>query len=267
VHIQPVLIGRSESGEYQLSGAEWGSQTGGVYAYVQAEIPAGSQVEVVFKDGSSRILEVIGSYDIAWNVPLRGLENGLLMPVELFARLVQPDTVTYFVKSPPGKLSAVSADLGKTLPESTVINLAAYAARFTQTYHNLFVLALAMSGLALLAGVLLIANSVSLAMLDRRYEMGVLKAIGYSRIHILGVLAVEYGLVALLASLAGLAAVQIFIWVMGAINDLAGRLLAMEAVSAGLILLCGIGLVLATVVAVSWGQTRQPPSDILTDHG
>ena len=51
-----------------------------------------------------------------------------------------------------------------------------------------------MSGLALLAGVLLVANSVSLAMLDRRYEIGVLKAIGYSRRPDAVTLGLEYGM-------------------------------------------------------------------------
>lgn len=66
------------------------------------------------------------------------------------------------------------------MPESSVINLVAYATRFIQIYRNLFVLAMAMAGLALLAGILLVANSVSQAMFDRQHEIGVLETVGYS---------------------------------------------------------------------------------------
>jgi hypothetical protein len=63
-----------------------------------------------------------------------------------------------------------------------VVNLVAHAARFALAYRNLFNLAVSMAGLALLAGVLLMANSVSLAVLDRRYDIGVLKAIVEERL-------------------------------------------------------------------------------------
>jgi putative ABC transport system permease protein len=84
----------------------------------------------------------------------------------------------------------------------------------TLAYHNLFVLGVAMASLALLAGVLLVANSVSLAMLDRRYEIGVLKAVGYSRGQILFSLVIEYTLLAVVASAAGMAAVRVFLWIL-----------------------------------------------------
>ncbi|RPI82296.1 MAG: FtsX-like permease family protein [Chloroflexi bacterium] len=264
---QPLLIGRSEPGEFQLSGASWGSQPEGVYTYAPSSIPAGSQVEVTLMGGTTRTLGVIGTYDIDWDASLLPPETGLLMSAEMSASLAQPDTVTYYVKAPRGEISRVSDALGNALPDGTIINLAAYAARYTQTYHNLFVLALAMAGLALLAGVLLVANSVSLAMLDRRYEIGVLKAIGYSRVHVLAALAVEYGLVALIASVAGIAAVQVFLWILGILNDLAGSLLNMEPLSAVLILFLGVSLILTTVFAVSSGSIRQSPASVLNEHG
>ena len=94
-------------------------------------------------------------------------------------------------------------------------------------YRNLFILALAMSGLALLAGALLVANTVSLAMLDRRFEIGVLKAIGYTRAHLLAALSVEYGLVAAIATGAALVGVRLMLWVLGRANPLSARILVL----------------------------------------
>lgn len=61
--------------------------------------------------------------------------------------------------------------------------------------------------MALVAGGVLIANSVGLAMLDRRREMGIFKAIGYTSARILTGMAIEYALLGLVAGIAGMGAV------------------------------------------------------------
>ena len=182
-------------------------------------------------------------------------------------QIAPPTTVQFFIEAPLGQVQRLSAELGAALPQATVINLLAYATRFTQTYQNLFVFATSMAGLALLAGVLLVANSVSLAMFDRRFEIGVLKTMGYNRGHILTTLMVEYSLVALIATAAGLAAVAIFLWIVAQTNPLAGSLLVMPASSAALIGLAYVGLTLLTVLFVTWGPTQVPPLVVLNDRG
>ena len=263
----PVLLGFSEAPEnYQVSGAAWGSHPQGVYSYTHAQIPPGSQVEVTFKDGSTRLLEVVGVYDYIWGMTYRPPVLGLLAPAGLVAGLAEPDSVTYYIKTNPAEAKSITSALGAALPGATVINMASYLTRYVQTYNNLFVLALAMAGLALLAGVLLVANSVSLAMLERRYEIGILKAVGYSQVHILASLAVEYSLAAAIAVLAGIAAVKILLIVLSILNDLAAGLLVLSPLAAGLILLAGTGLVLGTVAWVTWGPVRVPPAILLNER-
>jgi putative ABC transport system permease protein len=147
-----------------------------------------------------------------------------------------------------------------------VINLQAYAARYVMQVHNLFVLAVAMAGLALLAGTLLVANTTGLAMLERRYEIGVLKAVGYSQAHILVSLGVEYGLAALISAVVSLGAVQIFFMILSLANGLAGNLLALSPGAALLIGLLGLGLTLLAVLAVTWGPTRTSPVVVLNER-
>jgi putative ABC transport system permease protein len=120
--------------------------------------------------------------------------------------------------------------------------------------------------MALLAGILLVANSVSLAMLDRRYEIGVLKTVGYSRGQVLAAFAVEYTLVGVIASVTGLTVVQAFFWGLAIANKLAASLFQFTALSAGAILLCGIGLTLLTVVGVTWNPTRVSPVTVLSER-
>lgn len=266
VTLSPVLVGREDPGNYWVSGAPWGSDPNGVYTYQAAEIPAGSEVEVTLLDGSVHVLPVIGTYTIDYQGTSPYPAQGLLMSNELILSLVQPESVRFAITAPAGKVQAASAAFGAALPQVTVINVPAYAARFTQSYVNLFVFAAAMAGLALLAGALLIANSVSLAMLDRRYEIGVLKAMGYARRQVQLVLVVEYILVALIATAAGLLAVQVILWLIGLLNPLAGSLLVIAPEAAAVILLASVGLILLTVLAVTWRPVKVSPVVVLNDR-
>lgn len=263
---QAVLVGREDPHEYNLFGAPWGSRPEGVYIQALGDLSNVEQVEVTLEDGSVRLLEVIGSYEVAWSPATLPPSTGVLMPNSLLEELTQPETVRFFIEALPGRVQQVSAALGEGLPEATVINLVAYAGRLTQAYKNLFLLAVAMASLALLAGVLLATNSVSLAMLDRRYEIGVFKALGYSRGQVLFSLVLEYILLALVASGAGLAVVQVFLWLMARANNLAAELLVMPPLTALLIGLVGVGLALLAVLGVTWGPTSVSPAVVLNDR-
>jgi putative ABC transport system permease protein len=264
--LAPLLIARERPDNYQLSGAAWGSDPNGVYTSGMQGVQRGSQVEVKLTDGSIQVLPVVGSYDIDFQGASPQPALGVLIPLQLSQRLAQPETVQFSVRAPNGLVKALSQQLGDALPQATVINLPAYAARFTQSYANLFVFAVAMAGLALLAGILLVANSVSLAMLDRRYEIGVLKAMGYTRRQVLLMLVIEYSLVALIASGFGLLVVKILLLLLGMANHLAGSLLVIAPGAALFILVASIGLTLLTVIGVTWQPTQVSPVVILNDR-
>ncbi len=264
--LEDVLVGRSDPKDYDLSGAEWGSRPEGVYAYKWANLKEGSQVQVTFRDGTSRTLTVVGSYDVSRRSINFYPPTGLLMSTEAFNRIARPDSLTFYVQVAGNRLDRVTSALGAALPQATVLNLVTYAARFMQGYRNIFVLALTMAGLALLAGFLLVANSVSLAMLDRRYEIGILKTVGYSRRPILSIFAVEYGLVGLLATGTGVLVIQALLGVMAIANHVAATVLQLNLLSIALIAFCGIGLTLFIVLGVTWNPTRVSPVVVLNER-
>lgn len=261
-----VLIGRDTADQMMLTGAEWGSQPNGVYVFSFMAEETGDSVDITLWDGSQHTLPVVGTYQYAENSIAINTELGLLMSNELSLRLSQPDTIQYYARVPASRLVSASSELGKALPKATVIDLIAYSARFTQVYKNLFVFAAAMAGLALLAGVLLIANSVSIAMIDRRYEIGVLKAIGYRRGHVLLTLMVEYSLVAVIASAAGLGLINGFMAIIRALNPIAAFLFVMPFFSSAIIFAICVGLTLLTVLLVTLEPTRVSPVVVLNDR-
>ena len=263
----PALLEGSESAYgYRLSGAAWGSQPDGVYVPAFSGLAPGSRLQVTLADGGTRALTVVGQFAEDRDQVTLTLRRGLLLPAAASRRLTRPDSVQFYARAPAAQLGAASAALGRALPQATVINLAAYLARFTVVYHNLFLLAVVMAGLALLAGVLLVANSVTLSMLDRRYEIGVLKAMGYTRAQVQVTLALEYILMAAIASGAGLVVVQICLWLITAANHAAAGLLRLDPLTAVVIGAVGVGLALLAVLAGTWGPTGASPAQVLYDR-
>ena len=261
----PRLLGQTRPYDFELDGAPWGSDPQGAYPPRYYGLVAGDTVTVTLADGRLVTLPVVGTYLPNYENSPRP-EDGLLVPAALSQQLAPPETVLVYVEAPQAA-AALAQTLGQALPGATVIDMVAYAARFTQNYRNLFLLAVTMAGLALLAGVLLVANAVTLAMLDRQYEIGVLKAVGYTRGQVLATLLAEYGLMGLLATGAALAAVQVFLLVVGLANPLAGALLVLRPAWALVILVVGVGLTLATVLAATWRPTGVSPVVILNDRG
>lgn len=265
--IAPKLSGQTTLTNMKVvDGPPWEEGAGGVYLYDAADVAPGSEATIVMSDGSSATLPVIGSYDLDFDAPFLGAEFGPLMHVETLLRISQPQQVTFHLDVPDGDRDQIVAALGQALPHTIVLDRYAYMNRFAQNYRNVFIFGIAMAGLAILAGVLLVANAVSLALMDRRYEIGVLKAIGYRRAQLLRMLAVEYSVSGLIAAVAGVVAAVLALVVMGALNDTAGRILTMDWTTAALMPLVTIALTLATVLLAAWNPTRLAPVVILADR-
>lgn len=263
--LYPQLLGRSDPAGFYLEGADWGSNPDGVYIFKGNDIPLGSMLEVTTLDGTLHPLEVVGYYDFTESNNWPGVRYGVLLPDSLSLQIAPAAGIQFFLKTSNQHVYEYSHTLGNALPQATVICLPEYQAHFVRQYENLFIFVAAMAGLAILAGILLVANSVSLAMVDRRYEIGVLKAIGYSRRQVLWTQVVEYTLVALVVSLIALAIIWGFLAIVGLISGMAGMLFLRPETGVWIVLFT-TGLTLLTVLAVTWQPTRVSPLTILNDR-
>lgn len=267
----PLLIGRSQHSEYSISGSEWGSVVNGVYVPSWPEISQGSKLNIVFRDGNQHEFTVAGVYRVDQNLP--GFQEGVLMPEEQLNVLKSAESIRFFAFVEKPNLLRTIEIIRNQLPNATVIDLVEYSARFLDNVRNLFVFIGVIAGLLIFAGGLLIANSVNLAMLDRRYEMGVLKAVGYSRRHIQGILMVEYSLIAAIATFAGIAVVSavlglisIFSGTDGSFFPAALQLMRLSLPSMLEIIFITIGFVLLLVFFITLRPTQVSPIVALNDH-
>ena len=85
--------------------------------------------------------------------------------------------------------------LGQIVPNATVQNTADIGAYFAQQLNSIIDILVAIASLSMIAGIIIIANAVALAMLERRRELGILKAVGYTSSSVLSEVLIENGIV------------------------------------------------------------------------
>jgi putative ABC transport system permease protein len=172
-----------------------------------------------------------------------------------------PAPTHYSIAVPPEALEATTDRLGRAFPQAVVINKAEYGSFINRSFRGLFLFVIAVAGLALVAGAVLIANAVGLAMIERRRELGILKAIGYTSSRVLRTVQLENALLGFLGGAAGVAGVFIVIAVVNARYPQANLSLTLWQA----LILVGISLVLAvgSATAVAWPPTHARPLTVL----
>ena len=153
------------------------------------------------------------------------------------------------------------SSLYNNAPDTTILDLTDLSAVVQQILGNVIDLLIAIASLALFAGVVIIANAVALAMLERRRELGILKATGHTSRSVLAQVLLENAVVGGLAALAGMIMVTVATYPLGNLvlkTDLAVSTPIVLGIIAGII-------VLTTVVAalVAWRPTRIRPLEVL----
>lgn len=151
--------------------------------------------------------------------------------------------------------------LGAELPRAMVLSRRDFNDLLIRSYTSLFFFVAGMAGLAFLAGVVLIANAVGLALVERKRELGILKAIGYSSRHVLSTILLENAILGALAGATGVIAVR----VVATIVNIRFRQVGLDLgpVMALALFLLAIGLALGAALVVAWRPSRMRPLAVL----
>ncbi|HEX5503316.1 MAG TPA: FtsX-like permease family protein [Thermomicrobiales bacterium] len=223
----------------------------------------GATIEVLNQfTGQRRTLTAVGFYTMSTTgISLNLNAAPMLGPAALAQAIGGAGTQTvFYLAVDPARTGDVTDLLTQAVPRAQVLNFADLLAQFGQVLNNLLLMLTAIASLALVAGVIIIANAVALAMLERRRELGILKAVGYTSRRVLGITLIENGLVGGLGGLLGMAlvalATAIFNW-QGNIDFGVNPWLAV-----GLVLLVA-AVALLTAALVAWGAARVRPLEVL----
>ncbi len=165
------------------------------------------------------------------------------------------------LKFPPDRAEAAATHLRKADPSALVVNLADFTLIIDQFLNNAIIFLTAIASLALLAGIVIVANSVALSLMERRREIGVQKAVGLSNRAVYSQVLVETATVAWLGATFGMAAIALVLVPLGR-----GVLKVTLGIPTPLSLAIVLGAILVavgTAALVAWRPVRVRPLEVL----
>ena len=116
---------------------------------------------------------------------------------------ITPDSVGIPLTVPESEASAIVAQLNRNVSGAIAIETETVAGVFKEILDRVAVFPLMLSGLALFAGAVIIANSVALATMERRREIAMMKAVGARGSRVLTALLMENGILGLIGGAIG----------------------------------------------------------------
>ncbi|HEX6509839.1 MAG TPA: FtsX-like permease family protein, partial [Chloroflexota bacterium] len=151
--------------------------------------------------------------------------------------------------------------LRQALPHASVLDLSTFVPLFDKLIDRLTLFPEIIAALSLFAGAVIIANTVALAMLERRLEIGVMKALGARRQTILQCLLLENAVVGLLGALLGV----LLAMAVTVIVDLQYLQIgpSFDPITIGGLLLLGIALAVGASLLTALPASTEKPMNVL----
>ncbi|MGH7697357.1 MAG: FtsX-like permease family protein, partial [Candidatus Dormibacteria bacterium] len=209
-------------------------------------------------------LKVVGFY-----IPIQTKGKGVSLSVTLESILGTTATATALgandqvveLKLPPNRAGAASTKLRRADPKALVVNLADFTLIIDQFLNNAILFLTAIASLALLAGIVIVANSVALSLLERRREIGIQKALGLSSRSVYSQVLAETATVAWLGATGGMAAIALVLIPLGRL--VLKVTLGLPAPLGLAIVVGAIVVAVGTAALVAWGPIRVRPLEVL----
>lgn len=193
------------------------------------------------------------------------LTSGLIASKTAIAPFLTPQSAASYVGHVDStSLQSVAANIGGALPQIVVISQTDINEARNRIFEGLFAFAIGIAALALVAGTILIANAVGLAMVERRREIGILKSVGFTSGRVMSTLLLENGLLGLFAGIAGMGGVGLATVILNGIQP-AAKLTLDPVLVLGMIAV-SVGLALLSTFAVAWQSTRVRPLEVLRNE-
>jgi predicted lysophospholipase L1 biosynthesis ABC-type transport system permease subunit len=174
----------------------------------------------------------------------------------------RPYTI-FAVRLPASTQDADLAAIKTAVPGVITLGDVAILSQIDTILDNIIQVVEAVASLAMFAGLVLIANTVALAMLERRRELGILKAIGHTSGGILGMALAEQGLLGVVGASSALLLVSLAAAILTQLTfhtatGSGASIAQMLALAGGTAALC-----MAVAAAVAWRPTRVRPLEAL----
>jgi ABC-type antimicrobial peptide transport system permease subunit len=234
-------------------------------AYEWFDLKPGDTLTLRFPSGARRTARIAGitaprnaGVIMAGLVSFREF-NSIAAP-RLIPMAEKPIPSAYLITAPDGRLNE-TMDLLASTPGVYMVateQLNAYTERFAGQFVPLPLIAV---GLALFASAVIMANTVSLATLERRRQIGIMKALGLQSESVLGLLLLENGIVGLAGGLLGAGLSVLTLLATQALGDVSAEHTPYATLA--LLVLLAVVLSLAATLITAWGAAHEKPLNVL----
>ncbi len=225
-------------------------------------IKVGDTITLASIDGLSvRTVTVVGMYTPT------DLSGFLGPPVLTSTAVVQSLSIAgfeqtiFYMKIDPAQANKAVGTITGIVPDAFVFNLSSITSLVDQILNDMVLALTVVASLSLLAGVIIIANAVALAMLERRRELGILKSVGYTSNIILSEVLIENGIVGATSAVLAMLLVTL------AVNLLGRFVFTPDFGVNGFIVITLIAgsalLAMFTSALVAWRAVRVRPLEVL----
>lgn len=194
-------------------------------------------------------------------------DGGMVVPLSAASELSgRPDSVTTIavVLDPTASAASVDEELERAFPGTTTISNPGEAARANPSFEIVTKSVLVIAVLALVLGGIAVTNTMAMAVLERRRELALMAAVGWSRRQIAAVVVGEGAGVGMIGAglgvLVGLLVSHLLVGVLGA-GGFVSPQLTPWAIGRGLLVGVAIGVLGGLYPA--WNVTRRPPARLL----
>jgi putative ABC transport system permease protein len=230
--------------------------------FAPVNLRIGDTIVVQSADGSiTKLLKVAGFYDSSTPTSNTNFA-AMLADSQIVQQLGGSQTLEVFsLKVDADHVPALRKSLLQAVPSAIILSVVDIDTFVNQILNNLVIMLTTIASLAMIAGLIIIANAVALAMLERRREIGILKSVGHTSRSILATVLIENGLVGLLGSLVAM------LLVVGAVTALSTFVFHTTlGIGPGLVSLIIAATSIVTMLVamlVAWGAVRVRPLDVL----
>jgi putative ABC transport system permease protein len=174
----------------------------------------------------------------------------------------KPSQSTIIADVPESKIRDVRRAL-VAVPGTIVLETRLFNDLVNSIVNQFTSLPILVAALALVTGGIVIANSVALSTMERRREIGIMKAIGLQRERVLGMLILENGLMGIVGGLigVGISFIAIVLMLRQLLSDQFGKAIPYTT-AFSLMTLC-ILISLAAAIVTVWGASGEKPLNVL----
>ncbi|HEX7733672.1 MAG TPA: FtsX-like permease family protein [Ktedonobacteraceae bacterium] len=169
--------------------------------WLHVQLKVGDTITFARADGKSvKTVTIVGIISTGSSFATLGKVLGSDSLVSAFNTPAVPASTIFYMKVDPAKINQAENRLAQLVPNATVQDLTSAGTSFIRQLSSILEVLVAIASLSVMAAVIIIANAVALAMLERRRELGILKSVGYTSGTVLSEVLIENGITAALGA-------------------------------------------------------------------